>query len=155
MNLIQFFIGLTLIVGVAFITSRVNWKDQLADLFILLRQIPFKSLLRRLLTLLAMLICLTAHSQTRRGEYNRVVTNRWSAKTSNSSQLTKWKNGTIAVTDKLILIDSATTSLQVYSIVKRSDISDFDYDDVPDAVNSAKEVLRHTVYLENINSHTP
>lgn len=78
MNLIQFSIGIVLIVGAGFILKNVNWKEQLSDLIALLRAIPFKRLFKHLLTLLVLVVCLTVHAQSRTGRYQRVITDHFS-----------------------------------------------------------------------------
>jgi hypothetical protein len=89
--------------------------------------------MKKLILLPALFIVFGALGQTRTGAYNRIVIDIWQPKTDQSTAVTKWRNGTIKVTKKLILIDSSVNYRQVYSIVNRSEISDFCYDDGPKA----------------------
>lgn len=87
--------------------------------------------MKRFLLIPALFIVLSAGAQTRKGEYNRVVTDHWDGH-EQSTAVTKWRNGTIKVTRKLIMIDSASSDLQVYTIRHRDPIEDFCYDDTSD-----------------------
>lgn len=94
---------------------------------------PFKSILNKLLliTAISLVMLAQAAAQTRSGAYNRVVTDKWNSKTDESQKLIKWHNGTIKVSKGAIIIDSTTDKRQLFQIVKRSDVQDFCYDDVP------------------------
>lgn len=88
--------------------------------------------MKRYLIILALFIVCSAHAQSRRGEFNRVVNDHWNIKTDKSVAVTTWRNGTINVSDHLILIDSGATIMQVYTIIRRDSMEDFCYDDSSD-----------------------
>lgn len=84
--------------------------------------------MRHLLLIPALFIVLSAAGQSRKGEYNRVVTDHWDGH-DRSTAVTRWHNGTIKVTRNLIMIDSASDKLQVFTINHRDPIEDLCYDD--------------------------
>lgn len=79
----------------------------------------------------ALFIVISAGAQSRKGEYNRVVTEHWDGH-DQSTAVTRWRNGTIKVTAHLIMIDSASSDLQVVTIQHRDLIEDYCYDDSSD-----------------------
>lgn len=87
---------------------------------------------RLAIILIACGLSAAGYCQSRTGAYNRVVSDRWDAKKDVSVATTIWRNGTIRVSRKLIIIDSAHAYRKVYTMVSLTSVEDYCYDDSSD-----------------------
>lgn len=85
--------------------------------------------MRYLLTILAMLIVRVAGAQSRSGHYSKIVYSAVGKGYRTETTRLKIPQGTIHVADRFIIIDSASKSRQVYSIIKRTEVEDYDWED--------------------------
>lgn len=84
---------------------------------------------KQIITILSLGVVMTAHAQTRKGNYCKVTTDHWNTKTDQSTTTIKRKVGTLCVNDKTIVIDSTGEKPQAYAIVKRGNVETYDYGD--------------------------
>lgn len=92
--------------------------------------------MKAFLTMIAVAIVVTAHAQTRTGQYEAIQTLHVETHTGAlKSKLIAMKTGNIQVADKLVTIDldADQSRRQVFTIVSRSEVQDYCYDDDPAA----------------------
>lgn len=86
--------------------------------------------MRYLFAILALLIVSMAGAQTRAGHYSKVVYSTVARNVRSETTRLKIPRGSIHIGRKYIIIDSASTrGRQAYSIIKRTDVMDYDFDD--------------------------
>jgi hypothetical protein len=86
--------------------------------------------MKKLLIIISVLAAGSAYGQTRTGAYNKIQADHWKDGAESTSVIKRVK-GSLKVEQSVILIDSGGVKPQAYDIVKRSNVQDYCYDDVP------------------------
>lgn len=84
--------------------------------------------MKKLIISIALFAATAAYGQTRTGLYNKIQADHWKNGAEASSSI-KYVKGSLKVAKNLILIDSTGTKPQAYTIVERSNVQDYQYDD--------------------------